>query len=399
MKSIYKLLIVIFLGPLGIHKFLEEKYLMGIIYLFTFGLFGIGWIIDIIYCVKNIIKEGKINNSNIGIKEYNKNIKKSIDGVIIESAGFYPKYVIKDDSFIVKDKIYNFADIKEIKYNSLNASKKLNSSFILKTEDKNITLGWPRKQFEEVELVLNKIQENITSKELAIKEKEDNEKKERYNEKINSYTEPLENVPKYKLTLKSNATRNPLITMEEIKISSINKNFEKDSLIKHIVISINTTGLDVIYDDIIEISAIKYVDYKPVEVFNSFINPRNEINKEWCIENGYDYETIINSPSIKKVIPDFDEFAKGFTLVSYNIHFVLKFLYVNGSNLLEKNKIKKYNVAQIYMKSMNEKEQDSLKDAFLDFNKVLLDNSALSKCIMTENVFENSIERILYEYE
>lgn len=30
------------------HKFYEEKIGMGIIYLLTFGLFGIGWIIDII---------------------------------------------------------------------------------------------------------------------------------------------------------------------------------------------------------------------------------------------------------------------------------------------------------------------------------------------------------------
>ncbi len=35
-------------GEFGIHKFYEGKILGGIIYLFTFGLFGFGWIIDII---------------------------------------------------------------------------------------------------------------------------------------------------------------------------------------------------------------------------------------------------------------------------------------------------------------------------------------------------------------
>lgn len=30
------------------HKFYEGKFLMGVLYLFTAGLFGIGWIIDII---------------------------------------------------------------------------------------------------------------------------------------------------------------------------------------------------------------------------------------------------------------------------------------------------------------------------------------------------------------
>lgn len=40
------LLLCWFLGYLGAHKFYEGKTGMGILYLFTFGLVGIGWIID-----------------------------------------------------------------------------------------------------------------------------------------------------------------------------------------------------------------------------------------------------------------------------------------------------------------------------------------------------------------
>ena len=38
----------LFLGELGAHKFYEGKAGMGILYLFTLGLFGIGWVIDLI---------------------------------------------------------------------------------------------------------------------------------------------------------------------------------------------------------------------------------------------------------------------------------------------------------------------------------------------------------------
>ncbi len=38
----------LFGGGLGLHKFYEGKVLMGFLYLFTGGLFGIGWFIDII---------------------------------------------------------------------------------------------------------------------------------------------------------------------------------------------------------------------------------------------------------------------------------------------------------------------------------------------------------------
>ena len=42
------LLLCWFLGFLGAHKFYDGKTGMGVLYLFTFGLFGIGWIIDCI---------------------------------------------------------------------------------------------------------------------------------------------------------------------------------------------------------------------------------------------------------------------------------------------------------------------------------------------------------------
>lgn len=42
-------LLAFFLGYLGIHRFYTGHILVGLIYLFTGGLFGIGWIVDIIF--------------------------------------------------------------------------------------------------------------------------------------------------------------------------------------------------------------------------------------------------------------------------------------------------------------------------------------------------------------
>jgi len=41
-------LLCVFLGFLGAHKFYEGKYLMGVLYIFTFGFFIIGWAVDAI---------------------------------------------------------------------------------------------------------------------------------------------------------------------------------------------------------------------------------------------------------------------------------------------------------------------------------------------------------------
>ena len=45
--KVVALLLCFFLGVLGAHKFYEGKIGMGILYLFTMGLFGIGYLIDI----------------------------------------------------------------------------------------------------------------------------------------------------------------------------------------------------------------------------------------------------------------------------------------------------------------------------------------------------------------
>jgi TM2 domain-containing membrane protein YozV len=42
------LFLCLFLGVLGIHKFYEGRVLLGVLYLCTVGLFGVGVIIDLI---------------------------------------------------------------------------------------------------------------------------------------------------------------------------------------------------------------------------------------------------------------------------------------------------------------------------------------------------------------
>lgn len=53
---VFKMIITVFFGFFGVHKFLEHKVGLGILYLCTLGLFGFGWIYDSIISVLDCVK-------------------------------------------------------------------------------------------------------------------------------------------------------------------------------------------------------------------------------------------------------------------------------------------------------------------------------------------------------
>ena len=46
-----RILITILGGWFGLHRYLDRKIVSGLIYTFTFGVFGIGWLIDVYHAL------------------------------------------------------------------------------------------------------------------------------------------------------------------------------------------------------------------------------------------------------------------------------------------------------------------------------------------------------------
>jgi len=45
-------------GILGAHRFYVGRYGLGILYFFTFGVLGIGWLVDIVLACMGVMRDG-----------------------------------------------------------------------------------------------------------------------------------------------------------------------------------------------------------------------------------------------------------------------------------------------------------------------------------------------------
>lgn len=101
---------------------------------------------------------------------------------------------------------------------------------------------------------------------------------------------------------------------------------------KYIAFDIETTGLDPMYDEIIEIGAIKIEDGKEIETFSTLIKPEYEIDEFITELTGITNEMVMDAPKINEVLPKFMDFIKDSVILGHNVNFDINFIYDNLIN-------------------------------------------------------------------
>lgn len=93
------------------------------------------------------------------------------------------------------------------------------------------------------------------------------------------------------------------------------------------VFDIETTGLSVNYDKIIEIAAVKIKNNHIVERYNTFVNPEQPLSELTTRLTSIKNSDVALARTIDEVIVEFHEFFKDTIMVAHNAHFDMGFIY------------------------------------------------------------------------
>ena len=94
-----------------------------------------------------------------------------------------------------------------------------------------------------------------------------------------------------------------------------------------VAIDIETTGLSPMFDEIIELGAVRYKDGAAVDEFTQLVDPGMEIDDFITELTGITNEMLRGQPDLETVLPKFLSFIGDSILVGHNVNFDVNFIY------------------------------------------------------------------------
>ncbi len=94
----------------------------------------------------------------------------------------------------------------------------------------------------------------------------------------------------------------------------------------YVIFDIETTGLSVVNNKIIEIAGVKMIDGKVIDQFSSFVNPHEKIPYHISQLTNITDDMVMNAPELEPVLRQFADFAGDAVLVAHNAGFDMGFV-------------------------------------------------------------------------
>ena len=167
-----------------------------------------------------------------------------------------------------------------------------------------------------------------------------------------------------------------------------------------VVFDIETTGLDSLSNEIIEIGALKVKDGKVVDTFDNLIKPSHPISDFITNLTGITNEMVETAETIEEVLKQFINFIGDNILMGHNVNFDINFVYDHAekynNHILNNDFIDTLRLARKLLPELSHHRLSDLAD-YYNIDKTG-HHRALKDVEMTLEVYNHLVEEILNQY-
>lgn len=153
--------------------------------------------------------------------------------------------------------------------------------------------------------------------------------------------------------------------LNEITSSNITTKTNREKLGNFVALDVETTGLSVQQAEIIDVAAVRFKDFEPVEVFSTLCFPKKGINSDAAEINGIHEDDVAGKPTFQQIAASLQDFISEDNLVGHNLFFDLKFITKYGVDVTSQKR-KYYDTLEISQKTVQKFKYKKVYDREFD---------------------------------
>ncbi len=212
------------------------------------------------------------------------------------------------------------------------------------------------------------------------------EMNQRYLEKTQRYNEIKSNIMSRELIAeKVGAPKQAIGHLSDLTYSNITKKSSLEKLGDFVVIDTETTGLQATSCEIIDIAAIRFRNFIPVEKVSMLLSTKKPIPEDATKVNGITNEMVLGCPRFSQIAVSLVDFIGDDAVVGHNLEFDLKFVVKHGADLTSKKR-KYYDTLELAQKTLKKprykyNKEYGYSDYDFDSNYDVLDYKLNTLCV------------------
>lgn len=188
------------------------------------------------------------------------------------------------------------------------------------------------------------------------------------------FTALLDSIPRHEVVI-SDLVKISRTAFIKPVFSNVTARSNVEKLGNFVVVDTETTGLSASKDAIVEVSAVRFERFMPVEVFESFVNPHKPIPEVASKVNHITDDMVSDAPDFSQIRGDLVSFIGSSTVIGHSLDFDLKFLCSAGIAFVDP-KQKFFDTLELSRRIIGDEVEDCKLVTLCDYYKIRYEGGA-----------------------